>query len=98
VHTIILPHATAYNRAGAPAAMTRIARALEAEDAAQGLFDLAAALGAKQALSEIGLRERDLERAADLAVESPYRNPTPLTRERIRALLDAAFHGRRPGS
>jgi alcohol dehydrogenase class IV len=96
VHTSVLPHETAYNRAGAPAAMARIAQALGAEDAAQGLFDLAAALGAKQRLAEIGLREEDLDRAADLSVESPYPNPTPLTRERIRALLDDAFHGRRP--
>jgi alcohol dehydrogenase class IV len=96
VHTTVLPHATAYNREGAPTAMARIARALGADDAAQGLFDLAAALGAKQSLAEIGLRESDLDRAADLAVESPYPNPTPLTRKRIRALLDAAFHGRRP--
>ncbi len=96
VHTIVLPHATAYNRTGAPAAMARIARALSAEDAAQGLFDLAAALGARQSLAEIGLREEDLDRAANLAVESPYPNPTPLTREDIRALLDDAYHGRRP--
>jgi maleylacetate reductase len=95
VHTIVLPHATAYNRAGAPAAMARIARALDAEDAAEGLFDLAAALGARQSLAEIGLRESDLDRAADLAAQDPYPNPTPLTRERIRALLDDAFHGRR---
>lgn len=96
VHTIILPHATAYNRKGAPAAMARIARALDAEDAAQGLYDLAASLGAKQALSEIGLRESDLDRAADLATQSPYPNPTPITRTSIRALLDDAFHGTGP--
>ena len=96
VHTIILPHAIAYNRAGAPAAMARSARALDAEDAVEGLFDLAAALGAKQSLAEIGLRESDLDRAADLAVQSPCSNPTPLTLERIRALLDDAFLGRRP--
>jgi alcohol dehydrogenase class IV len=95
VHTIVLPHATAYNREGAPAAMARIARALDAEDAAGGRFDLAAALGARQALSKIGLRESDLDRAADLAVQSPYPNPTPLTRDRIRSLLDAAFNGSR---
>ena len=98
VHTIILPHATAYNRAGAPAAMARIARALEAEDAAVGLFDLAAALGARQSLAEIGLRESDLERAADLAAREPLPNPTPITRAGIRALLDDAFHGRRPAT
>jgi maleylacetate reductase len=78
--------------------MARIAQALGAEDAAQGLFDLAAALGAKQSLAGIGLREEGLDRAADLAVENPYPNPTPLTRERILALLDDAFHGRRPTS
>jgi maleylacetate reductase len=98
VHTIVLPHATAYNRAGAPAAMARIARALDAEDAAGGLYDLAAALGAKLRLSDLGLRESDLDRAADLAVQSPYPNPTPITRERIRALLEDAFNGRRPAA
>ena len=96
VHTIVLPHATAYNRAGAPVAMARITRALDAEDAAEGLFDLAASLGAKLRLADLGLREEDLDRAADLAIESPYPNPTPITRDGIRALLDDAFHGRRP--
>jgi alcohol dehydrogenase class IV len=96
VHTIILPHATAYNRKGAAAAMARIARALDAADAAQGLYDLAASLGAKLRLADLGLRESDLDRAADLAVQSPYPNPTPITRDGIRGLLDAAFHGRRP--
>jgi alcohol dehydrogenase class IV len=76
--------------------MARIARALDATDAATGLFDLAAALGARQSLYKIGLCASDLERAADLAVESPYPNPTPITRAGIRALLDDAFHGRRP--
>ena len=96
MHTIVLPHATAYNRAGAPAAMARIARALEAEDAAEGLFDLAAALGARQSLAEIGLRESDLDRAADLAVESPYPTRPRSPASGIRALLDDAFHGDRP--
>jgi hypothetical protein len=36
------------------------------------------------------------DRAADLAVESPYPNPTPLTRAGLRALLGDAFHGRQP--
>src|SRR5690606_39157240 len=90
VHAIVLPHAVAYNRAGAPAAMARIARALDADDAAQGLFDLAAALGARQSLVEIGMRAEDLDRAADLASANPYPNPPPITRERIRALLDDA--------
>jgi maleylacetate reductase len=44
------------------------------------------------------MRESDLDRAADLAVESPYPNPSPITRAGIRKLLDDAFHGRRPAA
>jgi maleylacetate reductase len=96
VHTVILPHATAYNRKAAPEAMARIARALGAADAAAGLFDLALAIGASTSLAELGMRAADLDRAADLAVQNPYDNPQPVTRAGVRALLDDAWHGRRP--
>jgi hypothetical protein len=59
-------------------------------------FDLAASLGAQAGAFRDRLRESDLDRAADLAVESRYPNPIPLTRAGIRALLDDAFCGRRP--
>ena len=95
-HTVILPHAAAYNASAAPEAMARTARALGAEDAAQGLFDLAAALGAPTALADIGMPEGGLDRAADLAAADPYWNPAPIDRGAIRALLDDAFRGRRP--
>ena len=95
-HTLILPQAAAYNRAAAPAAMARIARALGASDAPAALFDLAQRLGAEMRLAAFGLSEADLERAADLAVESPYPNPAPVTRAGVRALLQDAFEGRRP--
>jgi maleylacetate reductase len=96
VHTLILPQAAAYNREAAPAAMTRIARALEAGDGPAALFDLAAGLGAEMRLAAFGLSAADLDRAAELVLESPYPNPAPVTREGVRALLDDAFHGRRP--
>mgnify|MGYP005841446699 CR=1 FL=1 len=98
VHTIVLPHAVAYNRAAAPEAMDRIARALGAADAAQGLYDLAARLGAKLRLAEIGMPADGLDRAAELAVTSPYHNPRPVTRDGVRALLQDAFDGRRPAA
>jgi alcohol dehydrogenase class IV len=96
-HAIVLPHAVAYNESAAPEAMARIARALGAEGAADGLFALAKATGAPTALRDIGMPEDGLDRAADLAVESPYWNPRPIEREAIRALLDDAWHGRRRG-
>mgnify|MGYP002640631724 CR=1 FL=1 len=95
-HTIVIPHATAYNYRAAPEAMARIARALGSDDPAGAIFDLGTAIGARMALRDLGMTEADLDRAADLAVENPYYNPRPITRDGIRALLEDAFHGRRP--
>ena len=95
-HTIVLPHAAAYNAAAAPEAMARVARALDVDDAPSGLYDLADSLGAKLALADLGMLEDDLDRAADLATQKPYPNPRAVERDAIRALLDDAFHGRRP--
>lgn len=95
-HAVVLPHATAYNAAAAPVAMAQIARVLGANDAAQGLFDLALQLNAPTSLRAIGMSEADLDRAADLASANPYWNPRRIEREAIRSLLDDAFFGRRP--
>lgn len=95
-HTIVLPHAAAYNREAAAQAMARVAESLGSDDAPGGLYDLAERLGARLALKDIGMREEDLDRAADLATRNPYYNPRPVTRDGVRALLDDAYHGRRP--
>jgi len=95
-HTVVLPHAAAYNEPSAPEAMERVARALGAESAADGLYDLAAALGAPLSLAAIGMKPADLDQAAAIAVQNPYYNPRPITREGIRVLLGNAFEGRRP--
>jgi len=101
VHTVILPHALAYNAAAAPEAMRRIARALgvagsEPRRAAGAVFDLARANGAPTALAAIGMSADGLDRAADLAVQNSYPNPRPLERAAIRELLQRAFDGTRP--
>lgn len=95
-HTVILPHATHFNRDAAPEAMQAISRALSADSAAGGIFDLATKIGAPTALKDLGLNEEDLDRAAEIATASPYYNPQPVDRDGVRALLDAAYHGRRP--
>lgn len=95
-HTVVLPHATAYNASATPEAMARVARALRASSAAEGLYDLAASLGAPLSLAAIGMKAADLDQAADIAVQNPYYNPRPITREGIRDLLQNAFEGRRP--
>ncbi len=95
-HTVVLPHALAYNATAAPAAMERIARALGTADAAQGVFDLARRNGAPTALRDIGLRAADVDRACEIALQNQYPNPRPLQAAAIRQLLDDAFEGRRP--
>jgi len=95
-HTIVLPHAVAYNAPAAADAMQRAGRALETANPAQALYDLAKSLGAPVALKEIGMPEGDLDRAAELATTSPYWNPRPIERAAIRKLLDDAYFGRRP--
>jgi alcohol dehydrogenase class IV len=95
-HTVVLPHAAAYNALATTEAMSRIARALGAASAASGLFDLAISLGAPKSLEAIGMKASDLDKAADIAVQNPYYNPRPVTREGIRALLQSAFEGKRP--
>jgi len=95
-HSVILPHAVRYNRDAAPEAMARIARALGAEDAAGGLYDLEVKLGLKLKLADLGVPEADLERAAKIALEAPYPNPAPVTYEGVLALLRKAHAGVRP--
>lgn len=95
-HTVVLPHAMAYNAPAAPEAMKRLARAIGAPDAPQGLFDLAKSLGAPTSLKQLGMPEEGLEKVIDLALANPYWNPRPLEREPMRKLLEDAFHGRRP--
>lgn len=95
-HTVVLPHAVAYNRSAAPEAMRAVAEAVGADDAAMGLYALARALGAPLALKDIGMREADLDRAAELATKSPYYNPRPIEYRALRQLLDDAYFGREP--
>jgi len=95
-HTVILPHALAYNRGAAPEAMQRIASAIHATDAAAGAFDLAERLGAPTSLKAIGMPQSGLERAAELATQNQYPNPRPLERAAIRELLQNAYDGKRP--
>ena len=97
-HTVILPHAVAYNYHAAPEAMRRLATALGAEYAPRALFDLAKASGAPVSLREIGMPEAGLERALTLALSNPYWNPAPVVPAQIRALLVDAYAGKRPGA
>jgi alcohol dehydrogenase class IV len=96
VHTVVLPHATAYNRDFARDAMRVAADALGAADAAEGIFDLIGAIGAPRALADIGMPADGVDRAAELATRDQYPNPRPIEIAAIRELLGNAYEGRRP--
>jgi maleylacetate reductase len=95
-HAIVLPHALAYNAAAAPEAMRRIARALGSADAAQGLFELSTELGIPSGLKEIGMDQRHLDKACDIALANPYWNPRPIEAAPMRELLQRAWAGLPP--
>ncbi len=96
-HTVVLPHATAFNEEAVPDLLAPVARALGTQKAGQGLFDLAQKLGAPIRLADIGMKADGLDRAADIATQSPYWNPRPFRRENIRKVMQDAFDGVRPG-
>ncbi|MER5387672.1 maleylacetate reductase and hydroxyquinol 1,2-dioxygenase domain-containing protein [Saccharopolyspora sp. NPDC002686] len=97
-HTVVLPHAMAYNAPAAPEAMQRIAEALGVADAPAGVHDLIASLGGPTSLRELGMPESGIAEAADLAVAKPYPNPRELVRDDIEVLLTGAWRGDRPSS
>jgi alcohol dehydrogenase class IV len=96
VNAVVLPHAARFNQDAAPEALERAARALGAADAATALFDFALSIGAPTSLAQLGMREEDLDRVAELSADPPPWNPRPVVVADVRALLEDAFLGRRP--
>jgi maleylacetate reductase len=92
-HAVLLPYTAAYNRDAAADAMKTAAEVLDVEDVPTELLSIARTVGAPLSLRELGVREPDLPRAVEAALERPYPNPAPLTFDRITQLLDAAFLG-----
>jgi maleylacetate reductase len=96
-HTVVLPHALAYNQPAAPEAVAALSRALGGTDEpARELWELAGRLGAPRSLAELGMKEDDIPRIAELAVANPYANPRPVTRDGVESLLRAAWAGEPP--
>lgn len=96
-HSVALAYVTAYNQDAAPAAMQAVAEAFGAESAAAGIYDFAVAVGAPVSLAEQGFREADVERCAEIVLETDNGlNPKPVTLEAVRGILRAALRAERP--
>jgi maleylacetate reductase len=100
-HSVILPHAIAFQMPALPAEMARLADALGVPggNPASALWDLAQASQVPTTLESLGLGHGDLPEAARRAfADIPQTNPRPFTEADLLALLESAFAGTRPGS
>lgn len=71
-----------------------VAGALGTDDAVAGLRDLAREIGLGASLADLGLREEDLDRAAELAAAVAPSVPVPTDAAEIRRILaNAMGHG-----
>jgi len=95
-HSVILPHAIAYNEAAAADLLAPVAEIFGGRTPGRALHDFAVAMKAPIALRDLGLAEGDLDRAADIATQSPYWNPRPIEKDALRHLLQAAWAGDAP--
>ena len=82
-HSIVLPHALAYNAPFIPDAMDALASVLPDSngDAIHGLNLLLKKLQLKRGLMEFGMKEDDISRAAEIVVSKPYWNPRGASKE-----------------
>jgi len=99
-HSVVLPHAVAFNAPAIPDEMAALAGALGGEPAG-ALWDLAVASNVPTTLSALGLQESDLPEAAErsaaeIAKIAAPGNPRPCSTEQMLALLQRAFVGQRP--
>jgi maleylacetate reductase len=94
-HAIMLPHSAGFNAVAVPEKLRPVAD-LMGGSVGGGLWDFAKTLGAPLRLSDLGLEEAELDRAADMATRQPYDNPRRFTRDDIKTILTAAWRGTRP--
>ncbi|KAH7171411.1 hypothetical protein EDB81DRAFT_778406 [Dactylonectria macrodidyma] len=94
-HTIVLPHALSYNAPSVPDAMKKLAEALPESDgdAIKGLNVLLAKIRVERSLKALGMKESDIDKAADIAISKPYWNPREIERTAIREVIRRAWAG-----
>jgi alcohol dehydrogenase class IV len=94
-HTIVLPHAIAYNAPKIPETMRKLAEVLPGSegDAIKGLNVLLTKLKVKRGLKEFGMKEDDVDRAVEIAVGNPYWNPREIEKEPLRETIRRCWAG-----
>jgi alcohol dehydrogenase class IV len=99
-HSIILPHSIAYNAqaidndvlAGLGKSLAQ-SRGESVVDVITGLNKLIRDLGIPTALRDLGMKEEDIDRCTDVALEKAYWNPRLLEKDKIKEVLRRAWAG-----
>lgn len=94
-HSVVIAYVTAFNAPYASDAEERIRSALGwGGTAAGGLYALRREIGSPASLAELGFRDRDIRRAAEVILPTvPPSNPRPVKRADLEELLRAAQAG-----
>ncbi|KAK2822988.1 hypothetical protein FQN49_007580 [Arthroderma sp. PD_2] len=94
-HTAVLPHAIAYNSPNIPESMATLAEVLPGSegDAIRGLNVLLGKLQVKRGAKEFGMKEEDIDQAAEIAVKNAYWNPREIQKEPVRELIRRVWAG-----
>lgn len=94
-HTIVLPHAIAFNAPYIPEVMKTLAEALPEShgDAIAGLNILLEKLEVERSLAVFGFKKEDIEKAADIACANEYPNPRPIDKGPIQELIRRIWAG-----
>ena len=95
-HAVVVPYALAFNRDAAKYAMEKIERALGVKDAGLGMYDFNVRLGIPTGLKDLGMKQSDIEGAADFVGATPFANPRPVTRADLVELITQCYHGAPP--
>lgn len=109
-HAVVLPYVTAHLIECAPEPMRRISTAMDTDDLAGAVWDLAAGAALPTSLGQVGFGADDIERGVHIATtaDAPATdpdihdanrpgNPAPVTADVVRSVLQAASRGDRPG-
>ncbi|SCO90076.1 probable alcohol dehydrogenase, class IV [Fusarium oxysporum] len=94
-HTILLPHALSYNAPKAPETMKALGEVLSGSDgdAVKGLNALLSRIKVERGLKALGMKESDIDKAADIAMSKNFWNPREVERTAIRELIRRAWAG-----
>jgi maleylacetate reductase len=96
-HAVVLPHVLAFNAPAAAEPVSRLAAALEDDDAMAGLDNLLDAVDAPRSLRQLGLAKSSLEEAVEVVLPLiPPSNPRAVDREAVVSLIGDAWSGALP--